>query len=277
MRCIRFVFAILAFMGFGIAQGDNSNPLLQLAWQMGPGQASIGDKGTINIPEGFAFLGAADTKKFMELNQNLAADDEYLIAPKSLAWFAVFEFNPTGYVKDNDTIDANQVLDSVKEGTAAGNEERKKRGWSTMSITGWRFQPQYDSQAKLLEWAFMAKDDATNSPIVNYNTRLLGRTGVMQVLLVADPGVIDTAVGSLKTVLTGYTFVPGERYSEFKQGDRVAEFGLAALIAGGAAAVAAKKGFFAAIAAFFAAAWKFIVLVVVAALTRFKSLFKKKS
>jgi uncharacterized membrane-anchored protein len=278
MRYIHFVFALFTFMSLGIAQGDNSNPspISQLAWQFGPTQASIGDKATINIPEGFAFLGAADTKKFMEMNQNIASDSEYVIAPTSLGWFAVFEFNPTGYVKDNETIDANQVLESVKDGTAAGNEERKKHGWSTMSITGWRFQPQYDSQTKLLEWSFMAKDDATNSPIVNYNTRLLGRTGVMQVLLVADPGVIDTAVGTLKTVLTGYTFVPGEKYSEFKQGDRVAEFGLAALIAGGAAAVAAKKGFFAVIAGFLAAAWKFIALLVVGAFTWLKSLFKKK-
>jgi len=277
MLYMRFLFALFAFIGFGIAQADDSNPLSKLAWQFGPTQGAIGDKATLSIPEGFAFLGAAETKKFMELNKNLASGNEYLLAPTSLAWFAVFEFNPTGYVKDNETVDANEILESVKNGTAAGNEERKKRGWPTMSITGWRFQPQYDRQAKLLEWALLAKSDANNEPIVNYNTRLLGRTGVMEVVLVAEPQILDTAVGELKKTLTEYKFVPGEKYSEFKQGDRVAEFGLAALIAGGGAAVAAKKGLFTVIAGFLAAAWKFIAVAVIGALTWIKSIFKKKN
>jgi uncharacterized membrane-anchored protein len=277
MRYMRFLFALFAFIGFGIAQAEDSNPLSKLAWQFGPTQGAIGEKATINIPEGFAFLGATDTKKFMELNQNLASGSEYLMAPTSLAWFAVFEFKPTGYVKDDETVDANAILESIKEGTEAGNEERKKRGWPTMSITGWRFQPQYDRQTKLLEWALLAKSDANNEPIVNYNTRLLGRTGVMEVVLVAEPGILDTAVGELKTALTAYKFVPGEKYSEFKQGDRVAEFGLAALIAGGAAAVAVKKGLFTVILGFLAATWKFIAVAIVGAFTWMKSYFKKKN
>jgi len=57
----------------------------------------------------------------------------------------------------------------------------------------------------------------------------------------------------------------------------VAEFGLAALIAGGAAAVATKKGFWAVIAGFFAAAWKFIAVAVVGLLAWLRSLFKGKS
>jgi uncharacterized membrane-anchored protein len=36
--------------------------------------------------------------------------------------------------------------------------------------------------------------------------------------------------------------VQGERYAEFKPGDRAAEYGLAGLIVGGAAAAAAKSG-----------------------------------
>lgn len=276
MNYLRFFLVFILLLSVGVAQGEETNPFAKLAWQVGPKQGLIGSKATINIPSGFAFLDAAETKKFMELNQNLATNDEYLIAPSNLAWFAIFQFRPTGYVKDDETVDAKDVLESVKQGTATGNEERKKRGWNTISITGWKFQPQYDRQTKLLEWAFMARDDSTNAPIVNYNTRLLGRTGVMEVTLVVDPKDLDGAVGSFKTALDGYTFVPGEKYTEFKQGDRVAEFGLAALIAGGAAAVAAKKGFFAVIAGFLAAAWKFIAVAAVGGFAWLKSLFNKK-
>jgi uncharacterized membrane-anchored protein len=48
------------------------------------------------------------------------------------------------------------------------------------------------------------------------------------------------------TVLLGqnYTYVAGQRYAEFKQGDKIAEYGLAALVLGGAGAAALKFGFF---------------------------------
>ena len=145
-----------------------------------------------------------------------------------------------------------------------------------MTILGWRFQPRYDKQNKLLEWAFLAKEDKSNSQIINYNTRLLGRTGVMEVVLVADPEILDTAVAAFKDTIKGYNFVPGERYAEYRQGDRIAEFGLAALIAGGAAAVATKKGFWAALVGFFVAAKKLIIAAVIGLLAWIGSLFKRK-
>src|SRR5438046_7897948 len=40
---------------------------------------------------------------------------------------------------------------------------------------------------------------------------------------------------SFKSALGGYGFVSGENYAEFKAGDKIAEYGLAALVLGGAA------------------------------------------
>lgn len=278
MRYIRLALGLVAFLFFGLSHAQEANSLANLAWQRGPTEALIGDKATIKVPPGYVFLGSAETKKFMEANHNVSSGHEYLLAPDNLHWFSLFSFDPIGYVKDNETIDADAVLDTVKEGTKQGNEERKRRGWSTMSIVGWRFKPHYDRDSKLLEWAFVGRDDSTGSDVINYNTRLLGRSGVMQVVLVSDPGVLDTAAATLKTMLMdGYQFAPGEKYAEFKQGDRVAEYGLAALVAGGAAAVAAKKGVFAVIGAFLAAAWKFVLALVVGAIAWLKSLLRKKS
>ena len=189
----------------------------------------------------------------------------------------MFEFSPLGYVKDDETLDAQELLDTVTEGTKQGNVEREQRGWATMTILGWRFQPRYDDESKLLEWAFLAKEDRNNTEIVNYNTRLLGRRGVMEVVLVAEPEILDSSVAEFKQLVGGYSFVSGEKYADYREGDRVAEIGLAALIAGGAAAVATKKGFWAAIGAFLAAAWKFIAAAVVGVLVWVSSLFKRKT
>jgi uncharacterized membrane-anchored protein len=42
--------------------------------------------------------------------------------------------------------------------------------------------------------------------------------------------------------LEGFSFVPGQAYSDWRSGDKVAKYGLTALIVGGAAAAAVKTG-----------------------------------
>ena len=273
-------FAALLFLSGPAAQAQQpqheENPLATLGWQHGPASGRIGAKAKIRIPEDYAFLDAAETKKFNELTQNISAGDEYVFAPASMQWFAVFRFSPVGYVKDDEKVDADAILASVRSGTAAANQERAKRGWPTMTVQGWRFTPQYDAQAKLLEWALLATDDATKQEVVNYNTRILGRTGVMSVIVVTSPRRLDESVADFKRVIGGYEYAPGEKYAEFKPGDHVAEIGLAALIAGGAAAVATKKGFWAVLGGFIAAAWKFLAAGAVALIAALRRLFRPK-
>ena len=79
---------------------------------------------------------------------------------------------------------------------------------------------------------------------VNYTVRLLGRSGVMSAMLVSDPASLDNDMKAFKTALAGFDFASGQKYSEFRAGDKVAEYGLAALVVGGAAAAAAKAGLF---------------------------------
>jgi uncharacterized membrane-anchored protein len=105
---------------------------------------------------------------------------------------------------------------------------------------------------------------------------LLGRSGVMSATLVSDPEHLPQDMAEFKTSLEKFSYVSGEKYTEFKQGDRVAEFGLAALILGGAAAVATKKGFWGAVVAFFAAFWKVILGAGIGVLAGLGSLFKRK-
>ncbi len=79
-----------------------------------------------------------------------------------------------------------------------------------------------------------------------------------------------------KMCLQILTLIRGETYAEFKPGDKVAEYGLAALILGGAAAVATKKGFWAIIAGAAVAFWKLIAGVVIALFAGIGRVFKKK-
>jgi uncharacterized membrane-anchored protein len=255
---------------------EQSESVYDLGWDLGPTEGLIGDKAKIHVPEGYGFLGREDSKKAMEMMQNIPSGNEYIFAKDDLSWFAVFEFGPVGYVKDDETLDSDMLLDSVTRGTVQGNIERRKRGWGTMTILGWRFQPRYDDSMNVLEWAFLAKQDDSDEQVINYNTRLLGRNGVMEVALVASPEILDASVAEFKQIVSGYSFLPGEKYADYQKGDRVAQFGLAALVAGGAAAVATKKGFLGVIAGFLAAAWKFVAAAVIGLFAWLGSLFKRK-
>jgi uncharacterized membrane-anchored protein len=234
---------LLAFSSLAPAQQDagKGDALRALAWQRGSGEGRIADKASIQIPQGYVFLDAPNTKRFLEIAGNPPRDGHYMIAPETLSWFAVFSFNPVGYVKDDEKINPDELLKSLQVSDASGNEERKRLGLEALHTDGWQVAPHYDTSNKRLEWGVRIRTDR-GEQVVNYTSRLLGRTGVMNAVLVSDPRSLSADTAQFKTTLAGFNFAAGEKYAEFKAGDKVAEYGLAALVVGGAAAAAAKSG-----------------------------------
>lgn len=242
-----------------------------LQWQNGPGAGTIGDQATIALSNELSFLDPSDSSKFLELTGNLPSPRHNVLTNRH--WFAVFSFDASGYVKDDEKIDADALLKQLKESDGPANTERRKLGLPELFTDSWFVAPHYDTETKRLEWGLKVRSN--NESIINYTVRILGRSGYESAILVSDPEQLEGDVRAFKAALQGFNFNSGERYSEFKPGDRVAEFGLAALVAGGAAAIATKTGFWKGIAVFFAAFWKLILGVGVAALTGIGKLFKR--
>lgn len=244
---VAFVFASLFFAGAAVAQqGSNDQAwaeIKKLDWKFGPTQGDIATVASIGVSKESVFLGSVGSRRYLELMGNLGSDGKYIFAPSSLSWFAVFGFDPSGYVKDDETLDPDELLSILKKNSVAGNEERRRRGLQTLVLEGWYVVPHYDIQTKRLEWATKLREES-GDVTVNYTIRLLGRAGVMNAVLVSSPGSLDNDIKAFKASLANFTFNPGQRYSEFRAGDKVAEYGLAALIIGGAAAAAAKSGAF---------------------------------
>jgi uncharacterized membrane-anchored protein len=213
-----------------------------LGWQRGPTTAQIGAVATINVPEGLGFLDGPNTRRLLELTQNPPRDDRYTLATPDLTWFAIFFFENSGYVRDDEKLDADALLNALQENDKRGNSERKRLGMPGLHTAGWHVPPHYDAGTKRLEWGLRLRGDDGHIT-VNYTIRMLGRHGVMHAVLVSDPEDLEKNIVTFKGALGGYGFVPGERYAEFKSGDRIAEYGLAALVLGGAAVVATKSGF----------------------------------
>ncbi|UHQ19037.1 DUF2167 domain-containing protein [Lysobacter sp. KIS68-7] len=256
---------------------QESNPIDALPWQAGPMTGKIGNNATIEVPAGYKFLGPAGAKEFNRLTENPSPDvDEYLLAKQDYQWIAFFSFSDVGYVKDDEKLDADDLLKSTTEGTEESNKERKENGWRPVHVTGWAFKPQYDKGLKSLEWAFRLKGEGQSGESINYNTRLLGRRGVIEVLVLTTEQDLQASVADFKTKLPGFAFNPGEKYAEFRDGDRIAEYGLAALVTGGAAAVAAKKGLFGVIGVFLLKMWKLALIGIAAVGAAVKKFFQKK-
>ncbi len=257
---------------FPSGAGAQTTPLSEkdIDWIDGPSTADIGSIAQIKIPEGFRFADAAGTKRFMELTQNVPGGELGVILSPDGHWFVTFEFNPTGYVKDDDknTIDANGLIAGIKKATERGNEERKRRGWETMTIVGWQQPPRYDTLTNYLTWGIHGRGEKGDD-VINHSVRLLGRGGVMQADLVLSPEHLDETMPQLGALLKGFSFKPGQRYAEYRAGDKVAAYGLAALVAGGVGAAAAKSGLLAKL-------WKAIVVGFVALVGAIRKMFAKR-
>lgn len=249
---------------------DNSWAAMdRVKFQNGPSLGELGTTAQVQVPEGYVFAGGNDTRVLMETMQNPVNGRELgFVAPAGEDWFAVFEFNPVGYVKDDekDALDADALLDSIKAGAEEGNKERAKRGWPAMTIIGWEHPPRYDETTHNLEWAVRAQSEGR--PVVNFNTRLLGRGGVMEVTLVTDPSTLAVTLPKFKTMLAGFDFNQGQKYSEFRAGDKMAAYGLTGLVVGGGTAALVKSGAFKWI-------WKALVAVVIGIGALAKKMFSR--
>jgi uncharacterized membrane-anchored protein len=148
------------------------------------------------------------------------------------SWFVTLRYDAEGYVKDDEAIDSDELLDSMREGLEEFNAERKQRGFPALKLDGWDEKPHYDRKAHHLVWCLRVSDSEGAS--ANYNTRVLGRKGYISVNLVTEPARVGADKHHAAAILAAARFQPGARYEDFdSSSDKVAEYGLAGLVAGG--------------------------------------------
>jgi len=260
---------LLTTLFFGLS--SHAQEGFELPWQPGPMTAAIGDDlAQIEVSEHYVFLDSGGTQQFMEATQNPVSGLEVgtvMPTDPEQGWFLVFEYEPIGFVSDEekDSLDAAAMLASIREGTEAANEERRRRGWDTMEILGWHEEPFYDASTNNLTWSIIG--ESAGSKNVNRMIKLLGRRGVMTATLVSSPEMLPLAAPLTDTLLAGYAYVPGNTYAEYVPGtDKLATYGLTALVVGGGAAALVKSGLLARL-------WKPLVVAFVALGAGIKRLF----
>ena len=258
-----FTLALVMLMSSAAAATD----LADFHPVAGPTTVDLGrDLATLSVGADYYFVDAANTKKLMQALGNPPSGGELgTIIPKSSSdWFVVLEYEETGYVKDEQgaTLDAGTLLEAIRKGTERSNSQRKLMGHPPMHLVGWVEKPHYDGANKRLVWALSGRAEGAEEEVVNFNTRVLGRHGLISIVLVTDRNSFERDRAIVPNLIGGISFKPGKRYEEFVKGtDKVAEYGLAALVAGGAGVAVVK----AAQMGLFARFWKVFILGGIAA------------
>lgn len=247
--------------------------------QAGPATVALGKVAELKLPAGYKFVGPDSLDRFYQLTQNVRSGNEVgvVLAP---GWLLFFDYDDVGYVKDDekDKLEADKLLQTMSEGQEAANPERKSRGWDELKLKGWATAPHYDAKTNNLKWAInlASSRDGYKEVWINESIRLLGRGGVMNVTLATgNEGFKAAEAEADKLLANNFSYVSGQKYSEFKQGDKIAAYGLSALVLGGGAALAAKAGLFAKLGVMFSKFWKAIVVALIAAAAVLKKLFNK--
>ena len=192
------------------------------------------------------------------------------------SWGAVISYEEDGYVEDDgaEKINYDRMANEIKEAMNKANPERVKQGYETLSFIGWAESPHYDKQNHKLYWAKEIKFGNSQENTLNYNIRILGRRGVLVLNAIALKSQLQEVSQKTEQLLPLIDFNPGHRYTDFMPGkDKVAEYGIAALVAG---TVAAKVGLFKWLFALLIAGKKLIAVAFVALIAYIKNLFRGK-
>lgn len=272
--CIAAFFALAAFAvatAEEAATAEASPPTPQLHYQTGdivlPNKVA-----TLHLNSEYRYLDPKETEKLLVAWGNppdASQDTEGAVVPAGVdpfedaGWAVVLSYMNDGHVDDSDArkIDYKELMSDMKKSTSEDNEEREKAGYGKVELVGWAAEPRYDSTTHKMYWAKELNFGGEHNTL-NYDVRVLGREGVLSMNAVAGMSQLSSIQRDMTSLQQLTDFNAGYRYQDYnKSTDKLAAYGLGALVAGG---VAAKMGLFAKLFAMILAAKKLIIVGVIA-------------
>lgn len=243
---------------------------------------------TLRLGEGYRYLEAADARKVLEQLWGNPEDDSVLgmVVPRAhglldaKSWAVVLTYSDDGYVSDEEAakIDYAKLLGEMQDGVREENKDRKDAGYGTVELRGWATPPHYDAASKKLYWAKDLQFSGEDGRTLNYDIRVLGRRGYLSLNAVSNMDALPEVQAGMQQLLPMVEFDPGARYADFDgSSDKVAAYGIAALIGGG---IAAKAGLFAKLGVLLLGLKKLLIPLAIAVAAGFRKvagMFSRKS
>lgn len=242
-----------------------------LSWQTNFGNYKLPNShAIIRLQAGQALLLGDSARRFAWLSSGTEfPNTEALLTYDSSSAQTVvyYDWRDEGYVSDSDwaDVDPDQLLTQYREGTEAANDGRVANGFQPMHVVGWLEPPHYDKATRTVTYAMELQDK--DGSWANAFALRLGRAGYTEFTWVGSVGLFQGAGGRpalLNQALASHSYEEGYRYQDFKDGDKVAAYGIAGLVA---AVVGAKfgKGLIAGLIALLFAGKKILIPVVIVA------------
>ena len=237
-----------------IAKRQRAMEALQASLHPQYGQVAIpGAQARLNLGEDYYFLSAADAKRV--LNEAWGNSPDALgsvlgmVLPRGKTftddtWGAVVQYDDTGHIDDKDAAseDYDSVLADLKSGEEESNKAAREAGYAGGVTIGWAQAPTYDQAARTLIWARNIRFDGEPKNTLNYDVRTLGREGTLSLNMVDTMGNLSAVRIAAEKLGKTVEFLPGQTYADFNPDtDKLADFGLAGLVAGGVGLAVAKK------------------------------------
>lgn len=218
------------------------------------------------VPKGFKYLDPEQSAYVLtdlwgnppaeELGMGMLFPEDAAPVSDNFTYAVEIDYSNEGYIEDEDAadLDYDELLEEMQSDSEVINEERIKQGYEKVKLVGWASSPYYDSETKKLYWAKELKFGDATMNTLNYNIRILGRGGYINLNAIGDMNILQNVEQDADNILASVNFIEGQKYSNFNpEIDKVAAYGIGGLIAG---KVLTKVGFFALLAKF----WKFIVI-----------------
>ncbi|MEA9977058.1 DUF2167 domain-containing protein [Pseudomonas sp. 10B1] len=296
MNCVRLLMAAVVLCALTTradaatpTSGESAKPRQTAAQFMAtlkPQHGTVdlpGGVATLSLNDDFYYLTPQDTERLLVEGWGNPPGHTTLgmIVPQATSpmsrggWGVLVSYKDDGHVSDEDAakIDYTEMLKQMQEDDVENNNERRKQGYAGLQLLGWAEPPHYDDQSHKMYWARELKADNTDENTLNYSIRVLGRQGVLELNAVASMSDLATIQREMPHVLAFTNFTDGNRYADYEPGtDKLAKYGLAALVAGG---LAAKAGLFAKIGVLLLAAKKFLVVGLMVAVGVVRKFFNR--
>ncbi|MEM6638587.1 MAG: DUF2167 domain-containing protein [Pseudomonadota bacterium] len=237
---------------------------------------------TLDVPGDYYFLGPDDAETVLvdiwgnPPGQNVVGmmmPDKYTPFDEN-SWAVTFEYVEDGYVSDEDAADINydKLLKQMQKETRASSEQRAEAGYGTVELLGWAETPFYSAADKHLYWAKSLRFNG-DQDVLNYDIRTLGRKGVLSMTFIASTDQLGEINAARQDILAMAAFNEGYRYEDYDAStDKLAAYGIGALIAGG---VAKKTGLLVVLLAFLKKFGVVIAVAVAAMFGKIRNLFRR--
>lgn len=206
-----------------------------MGWVPAQNQHLASSNSTISLIPGYSIVLGSEAIRVREIVNGQADPSVEADAINfNMGAEAVYQFIPAGYVSASDwgDLDPDRMMEEIKQNDVEGNRQRVLKGIPPIHTLGWVQKPTLNAETHTVSWVIEAVVD-DGSRVVNAVALKLARSGFERITYIDDAFNSSTAVKNLVAAANAQTFDPGSRYTDYVLGtDRVAEFGIAGLVAG---------------------------------------------